>query len=138
MRRFAAAVAALALLLGSGCSVERSGDARAGEDEPTEFTIEDTNIAVEPGESFTIAVEDNASVGDDWSLRAKPDTDVVTAGGDHYVSDSAEDTAGGGGMRYFRFEARSAGTTSVELRNCYRGCDDPKDDHRYRIAIEVG
>jgi predicted secreted protein len=136
MRRFAVIV--VLVLLASGCSQARPGSPSAGEQRRGEFTIEDTDIRVAPGESFTIAVQDNASVGDDWSLSAKPDEGVVTVGGDHYVADSTENVDGGGGTRYFEFEARSAGSTSVELRNCYRGCADPEDEHRYEIAIEVG
>jgi predicted secreted protein len=62
----------------------------------------------------------------------------VATHGDRYVEDSGEDTSGGGGTRYFRFEARATGSTSVELRNCYRGCADPEDEHRYEIDIKVG
>jgi predicted secreted protein len=144
MRRLAVAVALV--LLGTGCSVTRVGDAhpsagdtRSGEEEPArEFTIEDTSIRVGPGESFTIAVDDNASVGDLWSVSAEPDASVVESVGDDYVADSDEPVAGGGGTRYFRFTATRSGTTTVELRNCYRGCHDPGDDHRYELAIEVG
>jgi predicted secreted protein len=142
MRRcvVAAVVIAAVALLGSGCSVERSGgDARPERGGPAEFTVEDRTIAVASGESFTIAVEDNPSVGDDWLLSDEPDEEIVTAEGDHYVADpEEEDTAGGGGTRYFRFEAHSVGTTTVELLNCYRGCQDPEDEHRYPIDIEVG
>jgi inhibitor of cysteine peptidase len=138
MRRFVVAVSAVALL-GSGCTVERSGgDARPERDGPAEFTVEDETIAVAPGESFTIAVEDNPSVGDDWLLSDEPDEEVVTAEGDHYVADSAANAPGSGGTRYFRFEAHATGTTSVELLNCYRGCQDPEDERRYLIDIEVG
>lgn len=137
MRGLAVFVAFVAFV--TSCTVTREGDPNPGERPSTrEFTLDDTRIEVEPGESFTIAVEDNASVGDDWSMSGKPDAAVVTTGGDHYVADSEEDTVGGGGTRYFEFEARAAGTTSVELFNCYRGCDTPDGERRYEIAIEVG
>jgi predicted secreted protein len=138
MRRFAAVVTALALL-GSGCAGDTGDGTGDGTgDDTAEFTLDDTRIDVSAGESFTIAVDDNASVGDDWSLSGDPDSAVVTAQGDDYVADSDEDTTGGGGTRYFRFDARAAGTTTVELRNCFRGCHDPEDEHRYEIEIEVG
>ena len=127
------------VLLVTSCTVTREGDPNPGDQRPArEFTIDDTRIQVGPGESFTIAVGDNASVGDDWSLSTEPDARVVTADGDHYVADSDEDVAGGGGTRYFVFTAKENGTTTVELRNCYRGCAEPDDDHRYEIAVEVG
>ncbi|MGH3761773.1 protease inhibitor I42 family protein [Actinophytocola sp.] len=137
MRQLVVAAVAVALLA-SGCVDERPGSPRADADGPTEFTIEDTSIEVGPGETFTIAVGDNASVGDDWSLREKPDADVVAIDGDYYVADPGEaNTDGGGGTHYFRFTAKAAGTTSVELLNCFRGCRDPEDERRYRIDIEV-
>ncbi len=140
MRRFAVLVALV--LAAAGCTVTRSGDARStGEKggEPTrEFTVGDTSVRVEPGDTFVIAVDDNASVGDLWSVSTEPDAEVVSADGDHFVSDTDEDVAGGGGTRYFEFTARASGSTSIELRNCFRGCREPGDDKRYEFAVEVG
>jgi inhibitor of cysteine peptidase len=130
-------VVVVLVLLGTSCSVTRAGDARPGEPPAREFTVEDTSIRVGPGESFSIAVEDNASVGDQWSVSAKPDSNVVRTEGDDYEPDSDEHVTGSGGTRYFRFQALRAGTTTIELRNCYRGCHDSGDDRRYQLAVEV-
>ncbi len=135
MRRFAVLVALL--LLVTSCSVTRSGEPRSGERRPQRFTIEDTHVRVAAGDAFVIAVDDNASVGDMWSVSGQPDADVVEARGDHYEPDSEEDVAGGGGTREFRFEALRAGTATIELRNCFRGCPEPSDDKRYAIEVEV-
>ena len=147
MRRLAVVVA-LVLLVAS-CTATRTGDPPEETTSPTEptepteqpgrrFTIEDTDIRVAPGDSFTVAVDDNASVGDMWSVSAEPDAEVVESRGDHYEPESDEDVVGGGGTRFFEFQALREGATSVELRNCFRGCREPDDDHRYEIAIEVG
>jgi predicted secreted protein len=139
MRRFAAIVALV--LLAAGCTVTRHGDERPAERksrEPTwEFTLEDTSLRVEPGDTFVIVVDDNASVGDMWSLSEEPDARVVDSAGDYYVSESDEGSVGGGGKRYFRFLAVESGTTAIELRNCFRGCADTTDDQRYAFAVEV-
>ncbi|MPZ81948.1 MAG: hypothetical protein GEV28_16765 [Actinophytocola sp.] len=140
-----AAVAAL-ILLGSACAAERPGTASPGTTVPeatepehgTEFSVEDTHIEVARGESFTIAVTDNASVGDKWTLSEEPDAAVVTTNGDDYVPDSADNREGDGGTRYFLFDATAAGTTSLALFNCFQGCHQPKDERRYPIQIEVG
>lgn len=139
MRGFAV-VTALAVLL-AGCTVTRSGEpgpTGSRGDEPTwEFTVDDTSVRVEPGDTFVVAVDDNASVGDQWSVSTEPDAAVVSADGDHFVSDTDEDVPGGGGTRYFEFTARESGNTTIELRNCFRGCHEPEDDKRYGIAVEV-
>ncbi|HEY7593493.1 MAG TPA: protease inhibitor I42 family protein [Actinophytocola sp.] len=134
--RVVAVVVGLVLLVTS-CSVTRTGEARTGERRDALFTIDDEQVRVEAGMFFAIAVDDNASVGDMWSVSEEPDPDVVDARGDHYESESDEDVVGGGGTRFFEFQALREGTTSLELRNCFRGCADPDDDHRYRIDVEV-
>jgi hypothetical protein len=103
MRRCVVPMVAIVVvtLLGSGCSVERSG-------------------------------------GDARPERDGPDEEIVTGEGDHYVADSTSDAPGSGGTRHFRFEAQSAGTTTVELLNCFQGCQAPEDERRYVIDIEVG
>ena len=135
MRRFAAVIALA--LLAAGCTATRAGEPRK-EPEPTwEFTLEDTDVRVEAGDTFAIVVDDNASVGDMWSVSSTPDRLVVDSAGDVYVPDSDEKVDGGGGQRRFRFRAVATGTTTIELRNCFRGCADPGDDHRYAFAVEV-
>lgn len=147
MCRVVALVAATAFgLFGAGCGGGEPGTpADRPSDSPTtaqstarEFSIHDTDIRVAPGESFSIAVPDNASAGDDWSLSKKPAAAVVSAHGDDYDGDAGTNVNGAGGTRHFRFTAKAAGSTSLELRDCYRGCHTPKDDKRYPVRVEVG
>jgi predicted secreted protein len=135
MRTFAAVIALV--LLAAGCTATREGEPRQKPEPTWEFTLEDTDVRVEPGDTFAIVVDDNASVGDMWSVSAKPDRSVVDSAGDVYVPDSGEKVDGGGGQRRFRFLAVRTGTTTIELRNCFRGCSEPDDDHRYVFAVEV-
>jgi predicted secreted protein len=135
MRRFAAVIALV--LLASGCTATREGEPRKKTEPTWEFDLEDTDVRVEPGDTFAIVVDDNASVGDSWSLSEQPDRSVVDSAGDVYVPDSDEKVDGGGGQRRFRFLAVRTGTTTIELRNCFRGCAEPDDDHRYVFAVEV-
>ena len=152
MRRLA--MFALVLLV-SGCTVAREGEpseptspttttTTTNEEPVRDFPIGDpgdsgdTVVHVGAGEEFTISVEDNASVGDMWSLSQAPDAALVTADGDHYVADSEEPAPGSGGTRYFEFTALAEGTTTIELRNCFRGCAQPEDDDRYLVSVEVG
>ena len=149
MRR--SAMFALVLLV-AGCTVAREGEpaepstttatTTTSEEPVRDFPIgdpgDDTVVHVGAGEEFTISVEDNASVGDMWSVSQEPDAALVTADGDHYVADSEEPAPGSGGTRYFEFTALAEGSTTIELRNCFRGCAQPGDDDRYPVSVEVG
>ncbi|MGP3912459.1 protease inhibitor I42 family protein [Nonomuraea sp. 10N515B] len=79
-----------------------------------------TTVAVEvrPGQRFSLAVADNPSVGDDWSLVAVPDTKVAS-----FISEEHESEGGGpgsGGTTYFVFNPKRPGTTEIRLFNCWR------------------
>jgi predicted secreted protein len=144
------------VLLVSGCTVTREGEpseptsqttttTTTSEEQVRDFPVgdsgnpdDDTVVHVGAGEEFTISVEDNASVGDMWSVSKEPDAELVTADGDHYVADSETPAPGSGGTRYFEFTARAEGSTTIELRNCFRGCAKPEDDDRYLVSVEVG
>ncbi len=84
-------------------------------------------VTVGRGDRFSLAVRDRgASVGDHWTQRtAAPDVVTVReerhepAGG---VLAKLGGDGGGDGTRYFVFEARRPGTTTVVLSNCFQGC----------------
>jgi hypothetical protein len=94
---------------------------------------------VDVGDRFSVRVPDRgASVGDDWTASADP-ADRVVPVGDELVSDSlvgrlfgAAD-GGGGGSRYFRFDAERAGQVTITVTNCLQGC---RND-RTRAASET-
>ncbi|MFE5581198.1 protease inhibitor I42 family protein [Kitasatospora sp. NPDC056531] len=92
------------------------------------------------GERFTIAVRDNASDGDYWRVvTPKPDAAVVTGVDEVLDLPEASETADGiGGIRYYTFEAKGNGTTTITLFNCYRTlCSHPKlgdDESRKRVV----
>lgn len=113
----AATVIALALLAPlTGCG---SGNLDHGEVfRPT--AAGGSAVAVDAGEVFSLALDQNASIGDNWSLRTAPDAGIATATGEEYVAGGGG--AGGGGTRYFVFRAERAGRTTLTLFNCYR-CD---------------
>ncbi|MGA5822426.1 hypothetical protein ACPC54_31740 [Kitasatospora sp. NPDC094028] len=87
------------------------------------------SVTLAPGDRFSIAVRDSASIGDDWSVvDPKPDTGVVAAVAQ--VTDfppGHEKYNGGGGTAFYVFEAKGRGTTTITLFNCFRGlCDAPE------------
>nr|BFE77704.1 hypothetical protein GCM10020093_003050 [Planobispora longispora] len=89
-------------------------------------------------------MSENASVGDSWKLGPLPDPKVASFISAEYESEGGEDVTGGGGARYFVFNAKQRGTVVVTVSNCWRcgaagfpptsragasrGCDLP--DHR--------
>ncbi|MEU9165068.1 protease inhibitor I42 family protein [Streptomyces sp. NPDC048424] len=115
--RGGAAIAAAALLaLATGCG---SGiDEQAGGS--TSRPVKDTSISAEPGERFTLTVDQNASTREYWYLvDPEPDSSVLVGRGQVYASDSgAEAGVGAGGRLTFTFEAKGKGTTRFTLLHC--------------------
>lgn len=71
-----------------------------------------------PGQRFSLAVADNASVGDSWDLVAVPDAKVAS-----YISKESVregDGAGAGATTYFVFNAKREGSAEIRLRDCWR------------------
>ncbi|GAA3139100.1 hypothetical protein GCM10010466_32800 [Planomonospora alba] len=77
-------------------------------------------VEVAPGERFSLAVAENASVGDSWKLEELPDVALLSYIGDEYEHEGGSDTTGGGGTRYYVFNAKRPGTASVTVSNCWR------------------
>jgi hypothetical protein len=87
-----------------------------------------TSATVKVGDRFTLKVPDRGpSVGDNWSATAQPG-DVVTLVEEELLSGSLTDRilgpadGGGGGNRYFLFDARRPGQVTITLTNCFQGC----------------
>ncbi|MFC6017439.1 protease inhibitor I42 family protein [Plantactinospora solaniradicis] len=100
---------------------------------------ETASATVDVGDPFSVRVPDRgASVGDDWTASADP-ADRVALVGDELVSDSLIDrlfgaaNGGGGGTRYFRFDAERAGQVTITVTNCFQGCGN----ERTRAASET-
>ncbi|MGP4084696.1 protease inhibitor I42 family protein [Streptomyces sp. KR55] len=105
-RAVAAAVALLALTAGCGG--------------PAEYGIDERSITAEPGDRFTLTVDENPSTGERWYLvTPKPDASVVRSRGDDYhADDDTGSLVGSGGRRVFTFEATGAGRTRIVLLHC--------------------
>ncbi|MFF1283137.1 protease inhibitor I42 family protein [Streptomyces sp. NPDC058299] len=119
-----AAVAATALLaLTTGCGSgtdEPAGGSTSTASRPTSHPVKDTSITAEPGERFTLTVDQNASTREYWYLVApEPDSSVLVSRGRHYASDSGgKPVDGAGGRLTFSFEAKGKGTTRFTLLHC--------------------
>jgi predicted secreted protein len=81
---------------------------RASEDAHHQLTVGE-------GETFSIVVRDNASIGDNWWLKTRPEYATAALDHDEYVSESSSDSSGGGGHRYYTFTAKTPGTA----RSCW-------------------
>ncbi|MFI6292571.1 protease inhibitor I42 family protein [Nonomuraea sp. NPDC050790] len=77
-----------------------------------------TQVEVGQGDRFSLAVSDNPSVGDSWSLVEVPDAKVASFISEEHESDG--EAPGSGGTGYFVFNAKRPGTTEVKLFNCWR------------------
>ncbi|MEV7006973.1 protease inhibitor I42 family protein [Streptosporangium sp. NPDC051022] len=78
------------------------------------------DVRLSPGKRFSLAVEDNASAGDEWRLAALPDVKVAS-----FISEEHQEGEGASGTRYFVFNAKYPGTATVTLSDCRR-CQDGK------------
>lgn len=94
-------------------------------------------IEVAKGQRFSLAVPDNPSVGDSWSLVAVPDAKVAS-----FISKEREsegDAPGSGGTTYFVFNAKHPGSTEVRLYDCWRcgQAKTPPNDESKRQSGEA-
>ncbi|MEU6104935.1 protease inhibitor I42 family protein [Streptomyces flaveolus] len=82
--------------------------------------MNDTSITAEPGERFTLTVDQNASTREYWYLvDPAPDSSVLAGRGRDYASDSGDEPVpGAGGRLTFTFEAKGKGTTRFTLLHC--------------------
>jgi predicted secreted protein len=92
----------------------------------TQFPVQATKdaspeVIVKQGDKFSIVVRDNASIGDNWWLKSKPDYATAALDHDEYVSESSSDSLGGGGRRYYTFTARTPGNSQIVLVNTFQG-----------------
>ncbi|MFI6595670.1 protease inhibitor I42 family protein [Nonomuraea sp. NPDC050536] len=114
MRRTALG-ALLALLIagcGAGSAVSNLGTVVKGAKGAT------TQVSATGGERFSLAVADNPSVGDSWTLVAVPDATVASfISKEHH---SQGDAPGSPGTSYFVFNAKHPGTTEIRLHDCWR------------------
>jgi inhibitor of cysteine peptidase len=117
--RGGAAVAAAAFLaLTTGCG-PGTGEP-AGSEGTSSRPVNDTSITAEPGERFTLTVDQNASTREYWYLvDPAPDNSVLVSRGRDYASDSGDEPLpGAGGRLTFTFEAKGKGTTRFTLLHC--------------------
>ncbi|RVX42837.1 chagasin family peptidase inhibitor I42 [Nonomuraea polychroma] len=114
--RLRTAAAWLALLAVTGC-----GGGSAVSDYGTVVKgAKGTTVQVElrQGQRFSLAVADNPSVGDDWSLVAAPDTKVASFISEEHESE--DEGPGSGGTTYFVFNSKRPGITEIRLFDCWR------------------
>ncbi|MEU6657643.1 protease inhibitor I42 family protein [Streptomyces sp. NPDC046821] len=113
--------AATLLALATGCGTgEPAGGSKTTANRPTSHPVKDTSITAEPGERFTLTVDQNASTREYWYLVApEPDSSVLASRGREHASDSGGESApGAGGRLTFTFEAKRKGTTRFTLLHC--------------------
>ncbi|MEU3660492.1 protease inhibitor I42 family protein [Streptomyces sp. NPDC032940] len=109
--RGGAAVAAAALLaLAAGCGSQGTSSRPA----------DGTGITAEPGERFTLTVDQNASTREYWYLVGPaPDSSVLVPRGRDYAPASGDEPMpGAAGRLTFTFEAKGEGTTRFTLLHC--------------------
>ncbi|MFH8385467.1 protease inhibitor I42 family protein [Kitasatospora sp. NPDC018058] len=110
-----------------------------GPDRGRVLGLQERSVSLAVGGRFSIAVRDNASAGDYWSIvDPKSDTAVVAKVDEALdLPEESKTSDGVGGTRFYTFEAKGRGTTAVTLLNCYRGyCNLPtiSDENRKLVV----
>ncbi len=90
------------------------------------------DFTVKVGDRFSIVSRDNASIGDNWWLKSKPQYANAALEHDEYVSMSSSDSVGGGGQHYWTFIAKTASTNEIVLVNNFQAGRE-----HYTITITV-
>ncbi|MEU6741062.1 hypothetical protein [Streptosporangium sandarakinum] len=123
-------VALLLVTLAGGC-----GSGSAVKDVGTVFhgsVGRTVDVRVTPGARFALAVDDDERAGDDWEMGDLPDVAVAS-----FISEEPGPASGAAGpARYFIFNAKHPGTTTVTISNCRR-CQNgrtPPDDASRRAS----
>lgn len=99
---------------------EGSEDSGNGDD-----SASGTDVTAAIGERFTLSVDANPSVGDDWQVADTFDDAIVSFVDEDFESDDPTGQAvGAGGTVTFTFEAVGRGETVITLENCFRCADD--------------
>ncbi|MEL5956432.1 protease inhibitor I42 family protein [Streptomyces sp. CLV115] len=119
VRGGAAPAAAALVALATGCG-PGTGEPAGGSTSDTSRPVNETAITAEPGERFTLTVDQNASTREYWYLvDPAPDSSVLVSRGRHQASESGDEPAPGAGSRLtFTFEAKGTGTTRFTLLHC--------------------
>lgn len=85
------------------------------------LSADDSEVTVEVGERFRIDVRANASIGNQWRVERQPDPTVAQLVAEDYDHDARSgDADGAGGTRSYELEAVAAGSTVIELYDCYQ------------------
>ncbi|MFF5205949.1 protease inhibitor I42 family protein [Streptosporangium sp. NPDC000396] len=87
------------------------------------------DVRLTPGQRFSLAVDENASGGDSWRMANLPDVKVAS-----FISEEYQAASGAAGVRYFVFNAKRSGTTTVTISNCRncKGGQVPADERSRR------
>ncbi|MFF3546072.1 hypothetical protein [Streptomyces platensis] len=106
---------------------------------PEVFDADDTEIAVSPGDRFSVRVTDDPAGGYHWIIaEPRPDPAVLKATGGHLATGGPPPA---GPARYLAFEAVRAGRTDLRLLRCRRcgpGAADEAGARSLNFRVTVG
>ncbi|MFE6743667.1 hypothetical protein [Streptomyces tubercidicus] len=106
---------------------------------PEVYDADDTEIAVSPGDRFSVRVTDDPAGGYRWIIaEPRPDPAVLKAAGGHRATGGPPPA---GPARYFAFEAVHPGRTDLRLLRCRRcgpGAADEPGARSLNFRVTVG
>ncbi|GAA2614943.1 hypothetical protein [Streptomyces tubercidicus] len=106
---------------------------------PEVYDADDTEIAVSPGDRFSVRVADDPAGGYRWIIaEPRPDPAVLKAAGGHRATGGPPPA---GPARYLAFEAVHPGRTDLRLLRCRRcgpGAADEPGARSLNFRVTVG
>ncbi|MFF2542789.1 protease inhibitor I42 family protein [Kitasatospora sp. NPDC058063] len=137
----AADLGVLAAVLAAGLTAcgQDATATRSGPERGRVLGAQERSVDLAVGERFTVAVPDNTSAGDRWSVvDPRPDAAVAALADERLdLPEKSKTSDGVGGTRFYTFEAKGRGTTAVTLLNCFRSyCNlpAPSDENRKLVV----
>jgi inhibitor of cysteine peptidase len=89
-------------------------------------------IEVSAGQEFSIVLEANPTTGYHWAIVGELDLSVVKVVKNEYISTSAPNLVGGGGVEVWTFKAGNAGQAQITL-GYYPPSNDPTEPQQKEV-----
>ncbi|HEY7108627.1 MAG TPA: protease inhibitor I42 family protein [Nitrososphaeraceae archaeon] len=79
------------------------------------------NLSLTKGQNFTIYIESNPSVGDNWNVSFNSNSTSLLSQNFNSTSTEQPPPPGSGGIEYFTFQGKNGGNSLLNFQNNYRG-----------------
>jgi predicted secreted protein len=101
--------------LSGGCGPDKKPPALPYADRVIEYGTRSVTVKLAVGKTLLVSLPGAPSTGFFWRVEEMNDDILTKLDGDYVPDPETHDTPGGGGINYFRFEARVPGAATLRL-----------------------